>query len=46
MNAKERFKQIARFERKNDPMWWGIDAMDRSFPKVEKRGDACKYSGE
>ncbi|MBA7472251.1 hypothetical protein ES707_07573 [subsurface metagenome] len=38
MNAKERFLQIARFERKNDPMWWGIDAWIEAFRRWKREG--------
>ena len=42
MNARERFKQIARFERSNDPMWWGIDAWIEAFRRWKMEGMPVK----
>ena len=38
MNARERFLQIARFERKNDPMWFFFDAWYKTFLRWKEEG--------
>ena len=38
MNARERFLAIARFERKNDPMWFNLDAWYQAFIRWQKEG--------
>ncbi len=38
MNARERFLAIARFERKNDPMWYLLDAWYQAFIRWHKEG--------
>ncbi len=38
MNARERFMQIAHFERKNDPMWFFFDAWYEAFVRWKKEG--------
>jgi len=38
MNARERFLSVARFERKNDPMWYFLDAWHEAYLRWHKEG--------
>jgi uroporphyrinogen decarboxylase len=38
MNSRERFSAIARFERKNDPMWFNFDAWYQAFIRWHEEG--------
>ena len=38
MNTRERFLQIARFERNNDPMWYFFDAWFEAFARWKEEG--------
>jgi len=38
MNSRERFLQISRFERKNDPMWFFLDAWYEAFVRLKEEG--------
>jgi len=42
MNSRERFLQIARFERKNDPMWFFFDAWYEAFVRWKEEGMPIK----
>ncbi len=38
MNTRERFSAIAGFERKNDPMWFNLDAWYQAFHRWKREG--------
>jgi hypothetical protein len=38
VNSRERFRQIGRFERKNDPFFWGLDAWLVTFRRWQREG--------
>jgi hypothetical protein len=38
VTSRERFRQIGRFERRNDPYFWGLDAWLVTFRRWQKEG--------